>query len=386
MLVDPHSGLWESDLACVVHDCSDEFMSNRLDREIIKCLFAHPEKETVLVLNKIDRLKNKSALLQMIADLTGGHLNGKEFLSREKDALKRKILRNRLNDTDYLLMFDRTEKKLLELRSNMSLSKHYMRRFGEKSQEVDKLLDELRKCEEHLLKHLDQIDVTQGRDEDFDNENDENDVGFVLSEKSRITLAKLRGDDDDDAESAPKVSLALDNNPQLSLINSIAKESPATPASQRPRRLEDISPLEFKRDLLKTTDWHLYYKKLSSLATLVREKNYWPYFNQVFMISSRTGEGVDELKRYLFARARPGPWQFTRSLVTDQMPHVIAEQCVREKLLEHVPNEVGYQVMLQTSVWELDENDCLNIAINIIPGVNKTSFKRQIVCLFIYLT
>ena len=63
LIIDPHSSLWEADLICVVHDISDNFLKDQLDREILKCLFSHPEKETILILNKIDRIKNKNSLL-----------------------------------------------------------------------------------------------------------------------------------------------------------------------------------------------------------------------------------------------------------------------------------------------------------------------------------
>lgn len=52
-------------------------------------------------------------------------------------------------------------------------------------------------------------------------------------------------------------------NDELNLINSISGE--LTPSTAPLRRIEDISPVDFKRDLLETTDWHMYYKKLSSL-------------------------------------------------------------------------------------------------------------------------
>ena len=54
-----------------------------------------------------------------------------------------------------------------------------------------------------------------------------------------------------------------EKNPEIRLANEIATQS--SPDSPQLRRIEDISPIDFKEDLLKTTDWHLYYKKLNSL-------------------------------------------------------------------------------------------------------------------------
>lgn len=40
-------------LVCVVHDVSNSWLRFKLDEEILKCLYAHPEKETILILNKV---------------------------------------------------------------------------------------------------------------------------------------------------------------------------------------------------------------------------------------------------------------------------------------------------------------------------------------------
>lgn len=115
------------------------------------------------------------------------------------------------------------------------------------------------------------------------------------------------------------------------------------------------------------------------MSLLVRDKTYWPYFNQVFMISAKMNEGVDELKRYLFARAKPGNWIFSRNLMTDQMPQEMAELCVREKMLENLDNEVPYDIGIQTIDWEVDESDRLNIVMHLIPGGNKGNYARHVV-------
>jgi hypothetical protein len=56
--------------------------------------------------------------------------------------------------------------------------------------------------------------------------------------------------------------------------------------------MSDISPFEFKKDLMETTNWHLYYQKLSQIRLFTRERSVWPYFNQVFMISAKKNQGV----------------------------------------------------------------------------------------------
>lgn len=74
---------------------------------------------------------------------------------------------------------------------------------------------------------------------------------------------------------------------------------------------------------------------------MVFEKTHWPFFNQVFMVWAKMNEGVEERRRYLFAREKPGPWLFSRNLLTDQMPqdlmrdqrtHIIAMMSVLNRL------------------------------------------------------
>lgn len=99
------------------------------------------------------------------------------------------------------------------------------------------------------------------------------------------------------------------------------------------------------------------------------------------MVSAKHNDGVNDLKRYLFTRAKPGKWIFTRNMLTDQMPQEMAEMCVREKMLENMSDEIPYEIGLEIAHWEIDINDCLNIAINIIPGYSKYKYNRHMVIL-----
>lgn len=346
MIIDPHSSLWESDMVLVVHDCSNEYSHETLDSEIIKCLFAHPDKEAILILNKTDKLKNKKKLLDLVSLLTGGCLNGKEFMPKSKTTNNNKhfLDRRAFRDADYEALFIKTAEKM-----NLKLNNH-------KSEKMFKLLEELKACEDYLLQNQNQITI---------NNND------------LMSIEKLESCDY--SKNNNKLLSVNNENNDLNVVNSIVNASSVT--TNVLRRIEDISPEEFKKDLLLTTDWHMYYKKLSSLSTLVRGKTYWPYFNQVFMISAKLNDGIDDLKRYMFSRARPAEWIFSRSMLTDQMPQEIAEMCVREKMLEYLSEEIPYELGIKTSHWELDDNDCLNIMINVIPGTTKYKYNRHVVSL-----
>jgi hypothetical protein len=249
-------------------------------------------------------------IADMVIDLTGGFLNGKKFINKESNSNRKKLFKNTIKDFDYETVFANTAKRIgLELEDK-----------SEKHKEVLKLLGELKECEDYLLKNLDKIQIDSGDESQVDTTEEKS---LTDLNSNRITLEKLNN-----KENMPFINkqLTLSNTNKDSpvhLINSIASADPDSNFPDKPiGRIEDISPFDFKKDLLKTTNWSLYYSKLSAISLFVRDKTHWPYFNQVFMISAKMNEGVQDLKRYLFTRARPGNWVFHRNFLTDQMPQV----------------------------------------------------------------
>ncbi|XP_062968092.1 GTPase Era, mitochondrial isoform X1 [Cynocephalus volans] len=83
-----------------------------------------------------------------------------------------------------------------------------------------------------------------------------------------------------------------------------------------------------------------------------RQRIGWPHFQEIFMLSALSQEDVKILKQYLLAQARPGPWEFHSEVLTTQTPEEICANIIREKLLEHLPQEVPYSVQQKTMVWE----------------------------------
>lgn len=78
----------------------------------------------------------------------------------------------------------------------------------------------------------------------------------------------------------------------------------------------------------------------------------WPHFQEIFMLSALSQEDVKTLKQYLLAQARPGPWEFHSGVLTSQTPEEICANIIREKLLEHLPQEIPYSVQQRTVMWE----------------------------------
>uniref|UniRef100_A0A6G1R5K7 GTPase Era, mitochondrial n=1 Tax=Hypotaenidia okinawae TaxID=2861861 RepID=A0A6G1R5K7_9GRUI len=79
MLMDPWDSMEHADLVLVLVDVSDHWTRNSLSREVLQCLSQFPQIPSVLVLNKVDLLKKKFILLELVTELTEGIVNGKNL-------------------------------------------------------------------------------------------------------------------------------------------------------------------------------------------------------------------------------------------------------------------------------------------------------------------
>jgi GTP-binding protein Era len=75
-------------------------------------------------------------------------------------------------------------------------------------------------------------------------------------------------------------------------------------------------------------------------------------FERVFMISARTGDGVDDVLEKV-AQAMPvGPWLFPDDQLTDLSERFIAAEVTRERLFMQLQQEIPYQITVETEAWE----------------------------------
>ena len=73
---------------------------------------------------------------------------------------------------------------------------------------------------------------------------------------------------------------------------------------------------------------------------------------QIFMISSTTGDGVDDLKAHLAAAMPAGPWHFPDDQLTDATDRMVAAELTREQLYLQLHAEVPYSAAVETEKWE----------------------------------
>ncbi|XP_062448689.1 GTPase Era, mitochondrial isoform X2 [Rhea pennata] len=79
MLNDPWESMKHADIVLVLVDVSDHWTRNCLSQEVLKCLFQFPQIPSILVLNKVDLVKKKFILLELVNELTEGVVNGKKL-------------------------------------------------------------------------------------------------------------------------------------------------------------------------------------------------------------------------------------------------------------------------------------------------------------------
>ena len=75
-------------------------------------------------------------------------------------------------------------------------------------------------------------------------------------------------------------------------------------------------------------------------------------FDEVFMISGLTGDGVEDLKRHLAALMPAGPWLFPEDQLSDAPERVLAAEVTREQVFLQLHDELPYMAAVETESWE----------------------------------
>ncbi len=87
------------------------------------------------------------------------------------------------------------------------------------------------------------------------------------------------------------------------------------------------------------------------LLTLAETLNAQAKFASTFMISARTGDGVDDLKAWFAARLPAGPWLYPEDQLSDAPLRHLTAEITREKLYLRLHEELPYQSTVATEQW-----------------------------------
>ncbi len=75
-------------------------------------------------------------------------------------------------------------------------------------------------------------------------------------------------------------------------------------------------------------------------------------FDETFMISAATRDGLDRLVERLAAMTPEGPWLYPEDQIAEAPIRSLAAEITREKLIERLHDELPYQTTVETDSWK----------------------------------
>ncbi|KAI7756932.1 hypothetical protein M8C21_014383 [Ambrosia artemisiifolia] len=133
------------------------------------------------------------------------------------------------------------------------------------------------------------------------------------------------------------------------------------PKQKRILCMNKVDLVENKKDLLKVADQ---FKDL-------------PGYERYFMISGLNGSGVKDLTQYLTEQAVKRPWDEDPLIMTEDVMKNISLEVVREKFLDHIHQEIPYDVEHRLIDWKELRDGSIRIEQHLIT--NKVSQRKIIV-------
>jgi GTP-binding protein Era len=91
-------------------------------------------------------------------------------------------------------------------------------------------------------------------------------------------------------------------------------------------------------------------------------------FEETFMISAETGDGLDRLLQALSARLPYGPWLFPEDELSDLPERMLAAEIVREQILRQTHEEVPHHATVETEQWQERRDGSVRIDCTIYVG------------------
>jgi len=104
------------------------------------------------------------------------------------------------------------------------------------------------------------------------------------------------------------------------------------------------------------------------LLTLTAQLSERLAFEEIFMVSATTGDGVADLKQALAARVPEGPWHFPEEQVSDATDRMLAAEVTREQLYHQLHAELPYESAIETEKYEERKDGSVAIHQQILVG------------------
>jgi GTPase len=92
------------------------------------------------------------------------------------------------------------------------------------------------------------------------------------------------------------------------------------------------------------------------LLALAASLNAAQRFEATFMVSALSGDGLEDVRRWLAAHVPEGPWHYPADQLSDAPLRQLAAEVTREKLYGRLHQELPYQSTVETDQWT-ERND-----------------------------
>ena len=92
--------------------------------------------------------------------------------------------------------------------------------------------------------------------------------------------------------------------------------------------------------------------KRPALLSLAEKVNAAGKFDRVFMVSTRTGDGVADLRAWLAGCVPEGPWLFPEDQLMDLSERLFAAEITREQIFRQLHQELPYAAAVTTDRWK----------------------------------
>lgn len=78
--------------------------------------------------------------------------------------------------------------------------------------------------------------------------------------------------------------------------------------------------------------------------------------DDVFMISAKSGDGLEDLKKHLMQKMPEGPWYFDEDMLSDLPSQLLAAEITREQLYRQLQQELPYVATVVPESWEMKKD------------------------------
>jgi GTPase len=104
------------------------------------------------------------------------------------------------------------------------------------------------------------------------------------------------------------------------------------------------------------------------LLTLTAQLHERMEFEEIFMVSATSGDGVTDLKEALANRMPEGPWHFPEDQVSDATDRMLAAEVTREQIYHQLHAELPYASAIETEKYEERKDGSVAIHQQILVG------------------